>query len=145
MFCTSCMIICMQNQQEYMYSSSDEPHNWAGLSCGGRIRNYATTYGHTDIKLQVTHLIVPAAPRRLGAWSTQIVSAAPVENPATAGALINSTFYGNVCVSGGIRGTCSLTIHPSLKRPIPRMTSPTRKPTAVAIVCASYLSPSGPL
>ena len=39
----------------------------------------------------------------------------------------------------------SLTSHPSLKRPIPKITIPTRKPTAVAMVCASYLSPSGPL
>ena len=114
-------------------SSSDEPHHRPGLTCGKRIRDNATMYGSTDVRLQVTYLVTLVRPRRLGVWVMQILRAAPVEKPATAGALMNSTFYGSVCVSGVFELACSLTIHPSLKRPIPKIRSPTRKPMALAI------------
>jgi len=73
-------------------SSSDEPHNRPGLACRRRIRDSATTYDRTDVRLEVTHGITLLRPRRLTDWVMQMVRAAPVEKPATAGALMNSTF-----------------------------------------------------
>jgi hypothetical protein len=76
--------------------SSDERYNPLGWYYRKRIRYNARNHYHAGVRLQVTYSIYFEIPIRLGIWVIQMLRAAPVEKPATAGALINSTFYGNV-------------------------------------------------
>lgn len=76
--------------------STDVPNHRLGWYCRKRIRNYATNDNRTGVRLQITHLIRLARPRRLGVWVIQMLRAAPVEKPATAGALMNSTLMGTL-------------------------------------------------